>query len=90
MAVERFYIYRCGETNACALTREKSVRLLPSNGWQFWMQASGYQSDDGQYGFNWKIAVTEIASKGYYLFSGSRKLLALRVPAPSAIGPTND
>ena len=75
MAVDRFYIYRSGKTEACALTREKDDPRLPPNGWQFWMQASGHQSEDGRYGFNWEEAVSEIAAKGYYLFTGSIKLL---------------
>jgi hypothetical protein len=89
MTVDRFYIYRSGKTNACALTREKSDSHLPPNGWQFWMQASNYQSEDDRYGFNWKIAVTEIATTGYYLFTGSKALLDPRAFAPAAAGRTN-
>jgi hypothetical protein len=75
MPVERLYIYRSGETNACALTREKNDPRLPPNGWQFWMQASHHQCEDGQYGFTWEAAATEIAAKGYYIFTGSIRLL---------------
>jgi hypothetical protein len=89
MAAERFYIYRSGKTNACALTREKSDSHLPPNGWHFWMQASRQQSEDGRYGFSWEAAVTEIATKGYYLFTGSSRLLDERVRQPSATGPIN-
>lgn len=89
MAVERFYVYRSGKTNACALTREKSDTCLPPSGWQFWMQATRHQSEDGRYGFNWEAAVSEIAAKGYYLFAGSSRLLDGRVPARSAPGPIN-
>ena len=89
MAVERFYIYRSGKTSACALTREKSEARLPPNGWQFWMQATRHQSEDGRYGFNWEAAVSEIATKGYYLFTGSSRLLDASVPARSATGPIN-
>jgi hypothetical protein len=81
MAVERFYIYRSGMTNACALTSEKSTPRLPSNDWQFWMQTSRHQNDDNRYGFNWEAALTGIATKGYYLFPGSSKLLDARVTA---------
>src|SRR5215207_2113290 len=84
MSVERFYIYRSGKTNACALTREKSDSRLPPNGWRFWRQTSGHQSEDGRYGFNWEVAVTEIAAKGYYLFTGSMRLLDGCVAAQSA------
>ena len=91
MAVDRFYIYRSGKTKACALTREKDDPRLPPNGWQFWMQASGHQSEDGRYGFNWEEAVSEIAAKGYFLFTGSIKLLDGRLAArsPTQRGPSN-
>ena len=74
MAIDRFYIYRSGKTKDCALTRVKDDPRLPPNGWQFWMQATGHQSEDGRYGFNWEEAVREIAAKGYYLFTGSMRL----------------
>jgi hypothetical protein len=91
MPVDRFYIYRSGKTKDCALTREKSDSRLPPNGWQFWIQTSGHQSEDGRYGFNWEEAVREIAAKGYYLFTGSMRLLDGCVAAQSAIpkGRTN-
>lgn len=89
MAVERFYIYRSGDTNACALTHEKSASKLPPNGWKFWMQATRHQSEDGQYGFNWEAAVNEIATKGFFLFMGSNRLLGARVPTPFSSGPIN-
>ena len=91
MAVDRFYIYRSGKTKDCALTREKDDPRLPPNGWQFWMQATGHQSEDGRYGFNWEEAVREIAAKGYYLFTGSIKLPDGRLTARSATqrGPSN-
>src|SRR5262245_53554186 len=42
MAAERFYIYRCGRTDSCAVTATKNeARLLRSlcpTSWQFWMQ----------------------------------------------------
>jgi hypothetical protein len=89
MAIERFYVHRSGKTNACVLTREKSDTCLPPNGWRFWMQVTRHQSEDSRYGFSWEAAVSEIATKGYYLFTGSSKLLGARVPAPSAAGSTN-
>ena len=75
MPVKRFYIYRSGKTSTCVLTHAKNDSRVPPNGWQFWMQASGHQSEDGRYGFAWETAETEIATKGYYLFTGSTRLL---------------
>jgi hypothetical protein len=89
MAIDRFYIYRSDKTNACALTREKSDPRLPPNGWQFWMQVTRHENEDSRYGFNWEAAVTEIATKGYCLFTGSSKLLDARVPARAATGSIN-
>jgi hypothetical protein len=89
MAVERFYIYRSAASNACALTLEKCDSGLPANSWRFWMQVARHQSEDNRYGFNWEVAVAEIATKGYYLFTGSSKLLDARVRAQSATGPIN-
>ena len=86
--VERFYIYRSGTSNACALTREKGDSRLPANAWRFWLQASRDQSEDGRFGFNWEAAVTEIAVKGYYLFAGSSRLPAGRTAARPE-GPFN-
>ena len=55
------------------------------------MQTTGHQSEDGRYGFNWEEAVREIAAKGYYLFTGSIKLLDGPLTARSATqrGPSN-
>ncbi len=89
MPVQRFYIYRSGKTNACALTRVKGDSRLPVNGWKFWMQVSGGQSEDGRYGFSWESAATEITTKGYYLFTGSSRLFEARVPTPSETGSIN-
>jgi hypothetical protein len=89
MAVERFYIYRSGKANSCAITREKGDSRLPPDDWQFWMQVTRHQSEDRQHGFNWEAAVAEIATKGYYLFAGSSKLLDARVPARPATGAIN-
>ena len=48
MPFQRLYIYRCGTTNACALTGKKGDPRLPAplapDRWQFWMQ-TGWQSD---------------------------------------------
>lgn len=62
MPVQRFYIYRCGTTNACALTGEKSEPRLPAplapKRWQFWMQTSRHQTDNALYGFALETAMT--------------------------------
>jgi hypothetical protein len=91
MPVERLYIYRSGKSNACALTREKNDPRLPPNGWRFWMQAGHHQCEDDQYGFAWEAAVTGINAKGYYIFTGSIRLLeghaTVRSKAPP--GPVN-
>jgi hypothetical protein len=87
MTAERFYVYRCGATEACALTTKKGdTRLPPAAGpdrWQFWMQTGRLQTQDGQYGFNLEAALKEIAAKGYSLFTGSPKLLG-RPPVSTA------
>jgi hypothetical protein len=87
MPVERLYIYRFGATNACAITGEKDDPRLPTplahDRWQFWMQTSRHQIEDGLYGFGLETAVTQIAARGYYLFTGSIKLLDARVVAQS-------
>lgn len=82
MAVQRFYIYCYGATNACALTGEKGDLRLPSplarDRWQFWMQTGCHQTEEGLYGFAMETAVTQVAAMGYYLFTGSPRLLATR------------
>jgi hypothetical protein len=82
MAVQRFYIYRCGATNARALTGDKSDLRLPAplahDHWQFWMQTSCHQTEEGLHGFGMETAVTQITARGYYLFAGSPRLLATR------------
>ena len=87
MKAERFYVYRSGSTDACALTRKKGDTTLPPavapDRWQFWMQTGRLQAEDGQYGFNLEVALKEIAAKGYSLFTGSPKLLG-RPPASAA------
>ena len=78
MTAERFYIYRSGATDACALTRKKGEALppaAPSDRWQFWMQTGHLQTEDDRYGFNLEAALTDIAVKGYSLFTGSSRLL---------------
>ena len=89
MPVQRLYIYRCGTTNACALTGEKGEPRLPAplapEHWQFWMQTSRDQTDDALYGFAQEIAMTQIAARGYYLFTGSSRLLETRSVARPAI-----
>jgi hypothetical protein len=87
MAAERFYIYRSGGTDACALTAAKNdPRLPPLAGpdtWTFWMQLGRLQAEGSRLGFNIQVAVEEIAAKGYFLFTGSRKLLGGTLLAPS-------
>jgi hypothetical protein len=96
MAAERFYIYRIGSTDACALTASKGDPRLPTpalDGWQFWMQVGRLQVEDGRYGFDIQAAVVDIAAKGYFLFTGSRKLLGASLtlpPTASAEGGTSD
>jgi hypothetical protein len=79
MPVQRLYIYRCGETNICALTGQKGEPRLPaplaSDHWQFWMQTSSHQTDNGVYSFALECAAPQIAARGYYLFRGSKRLL---------------
>ena len=79
MPVQRLYIYRYGATNACALTGKKGEPRLPaplaSDRWQFWMQTSSHQTDNGVYGFALESAAPQIAARGYYLFTGSNRLL---------------
>ena len=93
MPVQRLYIYRCGATNACALTSEKGASRLPAplafDRWKFWMQTSRHQTEDGRYGFNWEAAAAEITTKGYYLFTGSTKLLGLPSVRAAEEGPTS-
>lgn len=88
MAVERFYVYRSGATDACALTGAKDDPRLPPatapDSWRFWMQIGRLQAEDSLYGFNIQAAVDEIAAKGFSLFTGSGKLLGGRLAAPSA------
>jgi hypothetical protein len=100
MSLERLYIYRCGATNACALKEEKGDSSLPApiapDRWRFWMQTSRHPTEDGVHGFAMKTAVTQIAERGYYLFTGSARLLATRVvpraatPQVSIIGTGTD
>ena len=93
MAAERFYIYRCGKSDSCAVTATKNdARLLrslcPTN-WQFWMQITRHQVEDGRNGFTFETAITEIKAKGYFLFTGSPKLLDEPAPTPLTEGPSN-
>jgi hypothetical protein len=91
MAAERFYVYRSGETDACALTGAKDDPRLPHavapDRWRFWMQIGRLQAEGGRYGFNIETAANDIAANGYCLFTGSRKLLGEPRPAPSTPSP---
>ena len=88
MSVKRLYGYRCGTTNAFALTGAKDDPRLPApvapERWQFWMECSDDHTEDGLYGFTLKVAETQIATTGYYLFTGSMKLLDARVGAAAS------
>ena len=93
MAAERFFIYRCGKSDSCAVTAIKNdARLLrslcPTN-WQFWMQITRHQVEDGSSGFAFETAIAEIKAKGYFLFTGSPKLLDKHAPIPRRQGPSN-
>ena len=93
MAPERFYIYRCGKTDACAVTATKEEPRLPPSlsptRWQFWMQVTRHQFEDGRSGFTFDAAIAEINAKGYFLFTGSPKLLSKRAPSAVSEGPSN-
>ena len=93
MAAERFYIYRCGKTDACAVTATKEEPRLPPSlcptRWQFWMQVTRHQFEDGRSGFTFDAAIAEINAKGYFLFTGSPKLLSKLAPSPVSEGPSN-
>jgi len=75
MPAQRFYIYRCGATNAWALTGEKDDPRLPAplatDQWRFWMQISCHQIENGVFAVALKTVATQIAAKGYYLFTHS-------------------
>ena len=91
MAVERFYIYRRGDTSACVLSRTKDSSALPpaeTDQWNFWMQITCNQFDDGSSGFAFTTAIPQIEEKGYFLFTASRKLLEKHHPRGSE-GPSN-
>jgi hypothetical protein len=91
MAVERFYVYRNGATDACALTRTKDDPRLPAaaapDSWRFWMQIGRLQTENDRYGFNIQAAVDEIAAKGYSLFTGTHKLFGRDASASSTPSP---
>ena len=77
MAAERFYIYRCDRTDSCAVTASKTEARLPRSlspkGWQFWMQVTRYQFEEGPSGFSFDAAIAGIKAKGYFLFHGLAK-----------------
>ena len=94
MPVQRLYIYRLGATNACALTGEKGDSRLPApvapDRWQFWMQTSRDQTENGLYGYAEEPAVTQIAAKGFCFFTGSIRLLDGRRAAEVGSSPRAD
>jgi len=93
MAAERFYIYRCGNTDSCAVTGTKGDTRLPAApcpaNWQFWMQITRHQAEDGCSGFTFDAALEGMKSKGYLLFVGSPRLLVGRARISSGAGPSN-
>jgi hypothetical protein len=86
MANERYSIYRNGNTADCAITGAKNdARLMSASGcWRFWMQIGRPQAEGAGYGFDMVAARADIASKGYFFFTDSQKLLGglLRAPSP--------
>ena len=94
MAAERFYIHRCGDTVSCALTAAKLEPRLPPGdcpaSWQFWMQVTHHQVEDGEYGFAFAAAICKIQSDGFFLFTGTPRLLSHRIQRASLRrGPSN-
>jgi hypothetical protein len=91
MGAEHFYIYRCGKTDTCAVTATKGEPQLPRSlcltKWQFWMQVTRHQ--DGRSGFTFDGAIPEINAKGYFLFTGSPKLLSKVASSPVSEGPSD-
>jgi hypothetical protein len=73
MPAQRFYIYRCGATNAWALTGQKDDPRLPAplatDQWRFWTQISCHQMENGVFAFALKTVASQIAARGYYLFT---------------------
>jgi hypothetical protein len=45
--------------------------------------------EDGRSGFTFDAAIAEINAKGYFLFTGSPKLLSKLAPSPVCEGPSN-
>ena len=84
MAAERFFIYRCGATTSCALTATKDEPRLPPTGhakaWTLWMLITRHQVEDGVYGFALDCAMAKIRADGFFLFTGSAKLLGPQMP----------
>ena len=72
MPFQRLCIYRCGTTNACALTGEKGDPRLPAplapDRWQFWMQTDCDQTDNDVNGFALETAERQIAAKAILPF----------------------
>jgi hypothetical protein len=94
MTAERFYIYRCGTTDSCALTKTKGDTHLPpavaSDRRQFWMQTGRLQAEGGRYGFKLEAALAEIAEKGFSLFTGTSSLLGRASVTAAKEGRSND
>ena len=71
------------------LTGKKGDPRLPAplapDRWQFWMQTGCHQTDNAVCGFALETAEPQIAATGYYLFTGSTRLLETRRMARPAI-----
>jgi hypothetical protein len=53
------------------------------------MQITRHQVEDGCSGFTFEAAIAEIKAKGYFLFTGSPKLLDRLAPIALGEGPPN-
>ena len=78
MVAERFFIFRFGTSDACALTAAKDGLSLPREGgedWRYFMLVTRNQVEDGAFGFNFASAVSAIKRQGFFKFKGTANLL---------------
>ena len=95
MAAGRFYIYRCGNTDACAVTATKDeprlARSLCQTRWQFWMQVTRHQFEDGRSGFTFDARSLRSTPKATFSSRVRPSCLVSLLPAPLAKGhPRSD
>ena len=68
MTGKRFYIYRFGSSDSCAVTaikNETRLRNLPCPAdWRFWKQITNHTIEQNRNGFNFDAAASDIAAKG--------------------------